>query len=508
MPAATPPEEGTPTPPIESVIVVGGGDAGLMAALILHQLHPDLDITIIDDFERPIPEVGKSTISYILYTFHDFLEIDKTRFVSEVKPIWKASVFFKDWCGKGPFHVPFDGFTLQPNQPSPQRFEVLYARYRDMNYHSLGTEIAETGVTPFAREQAGLTQYDHVAYHLGTDRLNTFLRDLATERGISLVDDEITQVDGDGDWITGIASDTTTYDAGLYVDASGFARVLMGRLDNTFNPYDFPLDSAVVATTDLSLADIEPATVIHSGEYGWFWQIDTYDCRDLGYVYASEYVSDEDAVHEFIARHDHAFTEDDINHYRYQAGAYEDAWVGNCVAVGNALGFVEPLQSTALTVNAQLCEKLSELLADHGRHNHPGTRDIYNACSQSIWDNVYDFVSIHYRYAAGDNDLWTAMQSVNTPDRLAKYLDPYHANGFNSYDDYENVEGPPLNVFNYYLFYQLLRSLGVRSDFYEHRDIAVSPEVEDLISNQDDNITKRARLHLSYEDFYKKELPA
>lgn len=491
-------------PSIEDILLVGGGDAGLMAALSIRQLNPDVPITIIDDFDEPLPEVGKSTTTYILHSFHNFLDIDTTRFISEVKPIWKASVFFTDWCGRGPFHVPFDGYTLQPSGPSRRRFEVLYARHELGNFHTLGVELAEQGASAFMEQSGNL--YEQVAYHLSTNRLNGFLREVCKERDIALVNDRITEVATQNNRIQRLASDTAEYTADLYIDATGFTRLLMHHLQNEFHAFDFPLDSAYVTQTDIALSDIVPATVVNTGDHGWFWQIDTFDCRDLGYVYSSAHVSDDDALAEFLEEKDEDIDEDAVQHYRFESGVYEEAWVNNCVAVGNALGFVEPLQSTALTLNAQLTEKLAELLADHYRINHAGVRDLHNSFAQRMWENIYDFVSIHYRFASGDTPFWEDARSVNDMENLRYYLDNYHENGFSSFDEFDGPRGPGLMVFNQYLFYQLLRDLGVKSAFYESLDLEVDPTVKADIQQQDERIAQAARNHLSYEQVYAKEI--
>lgn len=495
---------------IETITIVGGGDAGLIAALSFKQTNPSVDVKIIDDFTEDIPTVGKSTISYILHTFHEFLEIDMHEFIPAVKPIWKGSVYFEEWCGCEPFHVPFDAASLQPQEPGRKQFETLYHRYETDNFRTMGGEIAEEALSPFSTDG---NFYRQVAYHLGTDRLNEFLRERCRERDIKLVDDEIIRVKTAENHITSIVSDTTAYESDCYVDATGFDRDLMGALDNDFKRYDFPLDSAVVAQTDLQLAEVLPATLIHSGPHGWFWQIDTFDCRDMGYVYSSDHVSDDEAISEFIEEKDEPISSGDIQQYRFESGRYEEAWVNNCLAIGNALGFVEPLQSTALSVNAMLNEKCGQLLSAHHGINHSGVRELYNATVRGLWDNVYDFISIHYRFADGDNQFWRDMRSVNDEATLARYVDNWHDNGFASFDEFggraESFSGPDqqgssLRGFNQYLYYHVLRSLGVDSEFYENVDILVSDDVKAEVDEHDADIERRTAGLLTCEEFYEK----
>ena len=482
---------------IDRIVIVGGGDAGLITALALQNTNESIDISIIDDFSQPIPEVGKSTISYIVFFLHEILDIDFTTFNNEVRPVWKGSVYFESWGSRGPFHIPFDGYTLDPPRPGKKRFEVAYSRHEDRNFRTPGEEMVEQRKAPFSDTGEMYTQ---IAYHLGTDRFNEFLRKQCRRAGIELIDDRITDVTVQDNWIQSVHGEADTHAADLYLDASGFERALMSELNNEFESFDFLLDAAVVAKTDIEVDEIMPATVINSGEHGWFWQIDTYDWRDLGYVYSSAHASQDEAIAEFKAERP-AIEDAEIVSYSFESGMYDRAWVGNCIAIGNALGFVEPLQSTALTLNAMLTEYLSELIANHRRLNHPGVRDIYNMNAQDIWLNTFDFVSLHYLYADGDTPFWDDARDRTPNDRLQRYIDHYHNNGFASHEEFDR-RGPELNLFGALLYFQLMRELGVKSEFYEDLDITVSKTVRETMKRREQQIEERIDQFLSYEEVY------
>lgn len=486
---------------IDNITIVGGGDAGLMTALILKRVNSEVNITVVDNFDEDIPEIGKSTYVNIQQIIHDVIGVDQKRFFSEVKPVWKASVYFEDWCGQGPFQVPFD-HNMPPKSTLPNRKgKELYYRYETQNFHTLGRELAEKDKSPFVSVDGPHSWdiYDNVAYHLPVNRFNQFLRELCSERQVELVDDEIIEIRTNENKIESVASDMNEYTSDLFVDATGFKRLLMRNLENEFIKFDFPLDSAVVAKTELALSDIVPATVINSGDYGWFWQIDTFDFRDLGYVYSSEHVSNNEAKEEFIEQQDAEISESDIQQYRFDSGFYNKGWINNCVAVGNALGFVEPLQSTALSTNGTLAKRLSELLAEHYRLNHPEVREIYNSIVRNTWNAVYDFISIHYIHSSGDTEFWKDVQYIEKSDRSEQLVERYRGSGFNAHDVFNSRHDDPFPPWIHYL---VLNGLGVEVDFYENIDIDVDSDIEQRIEVQKQKIAERTDKHLSYEDIY------
>jgi tryptophan halogenase len=507
---------------IDSIAIVGGGDAGLLTALALEKGLDHADIAVIDDFEGGVPEVGKSTLSFLAHFLHNILEIDATRMVKEVKLAWKSSVYLEDWCGKE-FHSPL-GKPLpvvrqvgsSPNVESrvggdiltPENeveFQELYYRYQQGEYSTMYRKVAETpGKTvmiideddPFS-VQKGLPD---AAYHFNSQSLNRFLRTVCRERDVELINDRISDVETTGDRIDRVESDTASYEADLYVDASGFQRVLMDELDNTFREFDLPVDSAVVATIDVPRSDIVSATVVTSGTAGWFWQIDTCDVRDLGYVYSSEHVSEEAAIDEFIETRDEAIDRDEIRRYEFNSGVLEEPWIDNCVAIGNALGFVEPLQSTALTTSALLGYRLARFLGKHGRVNHEGLRDLFNETTLATWEEVYDFVSLYYKYNSGTTEFWEDARSIN-PGPIQQY-EAYQASGFGGIEERSDLTRPDTDLNPHYLYCLVLRGLGVESEFFETLDLDVDREIVDRIEEYTASVSENVDQYLSYEEFY------
>jgi len=508
---------------VEDVLIVGGGDVGLLTALALRKQLPELEIAVVDDFSSEVPQVGKSTYLEIQNLLHGELEIEEPRFIDEVKPIWKASVFFRDWCDRDPFHYPFDSSSAfnGPDLPATAQHHVYHydVLYDSQEHLTRCGQLVAQGKSPWYRGPDGdLDRYDKCAYHLTTRRFNGFLRTLCRERGVTLVDDRITDVDATGTTIDGVNSADRRYEADLYVDATGFNRVLRGEQDAEFRDFGFPLDAAYNVRIDRDLADVEPATVIETGDHGWFWQIDTYDNRDLGYVFGSEYVDDDDALDEFreyvesLAPDgvDPSIDAEDVDTYEFTSGYFQRGWVDNCLAIGNAGGFVEPLQSTALTANASLAIQFGKLLAARGRIADDDAHEAYNRTFERTWESIYDFVAAHYRYATGDTEFWHAMATMDFSPRLDRIVEEFDRYGY-AYDiEREHADGiDELTVFSVPDFYAIMRNMGASSVFYETNDFRVSKEVvqqlEEYYAAQRRQVASN---HLTVTEFYEDVLEA
>lgn len=505
---------------LDNVIIVGGGDVGLLTALSIRKMNPGMDISVVDDFQQDIPQVGKSTYRKIQNILHGTLEIDEPRFISEVKPIWKAAVYFRDWCDSPAFYYPFDPPDKYPESDAPNAIEHYYHFYDDLynspDHLTKCEEIVAQAKSPWYYQSDGdLDRYEKVAYHLNTERFNSFLRELCRERDVSLVDSEITAVETTGAHIDRVRSKHQHYKADLYIDATGFNRVLRGEQDIEFRDFEFPLDSAFNVRIDRSISDIIPATVVETGDYGWFWHIDTYDNRDLGYVFASEY-ADETVLAEFLDYVEDVAPDDatgsdpivskaDVDKYEFTSGYYDRSWVDNCMAIGNAEGFVEPLQSTALTANASLAVQFSNLLSAHGRIVDDDLREAYNTSVRRTWESIHDFIGIHYTYSSGDTEFWQTMGTMDVSPRVERIKKEFDQYGYDWNIDTENTDNLfELKIFALPDFYTVMRNMGATSEFYETNDFHVS---DDVIQEEDQfyqNTREQVENHyLTIRELYK-----
>ena len=501
---------------INDVLIIGGGDVGLITALCLRRVRPDTAIRVVDDLDSPSPRVGKSTFRPIMNVLHDFLQIEESEFIREVRPVWKASVYFRDWAERPPFHFPFDTPKGYPKNDVSNRYRQLEALQARPEYVSTpGQEIAEQRRTPwdYRPEKGELVRYRDVAYHLPTERFEDFLRVSCENEGVHLINDRVTHVAVEDTRVTSVECSKSSHRADLYIDASGFNRVIRSECDHgDFNAFEFPLDRAVRYSVERPLEQIIPATVVESDPYGWFWTIDTFDERDRGYVYSSEHIEDSAAEDRLRKRGGLEGMGSDADLYRFESGFYDTPWMKNHLTIGNACGFIEPLQSTALTTNAVFAMFLARLLNTVGFRMNQHVRETYNRYVRALWNNVYSFISIHYKFNQVDAPMWEEMRSLTLPPLARRFYRWYERFGLAYYESPnfgfmidDNGIQQQASPFDKESFFHMFLHLGVKSNGFDGCSTH-SAEVEEHLVGKAEQITERIAGFHRYDEYYYGEL--
>ena len=409
----------------ENVGVIGGGTAGYLTALALKQRYPDLKVTIVESSKIPIIGVGEATTPIIRKFLFNELKINKLDFYSKVQPTWKLGIkFFWGLPDDYYFNYPFGASSLLPaflngNINNCSLNSVLMSKDASFVYrHKSENEYKDFSLSNNLK----------YAYHLDNKKFVAYLKAEALKRGIFHKDAEINNVvlfqDKDGvDYIKTKAGEDIKFD--FYVDCTGFKSLLMGEgLGSKYISYKKSLytDSAIVANVPNN-DYVKPYTYAESMINGWCWNIPLRDSDHRGYVYCSDYCSEEEAVNEMKKRNPNMGEHRLI---KFKSGRHEHFVRANVAAVGNSHGFVEPLESTGIHMiikEAQALRDNFELLSTDTSNT---VRNLLNENINSKWDYLRWFLSIHYKFNKKyESDFWKdCRQNVDTSG-LDSVMDAY-----------------------------------------------------------------------------------
>jgi tryptophan halogenase len=187
-------------------------------------------------------------------------------------------------------------------------------------------------------------------------------------------------------------------------------------------------DRAVIGGWHRTDETIWPYTTAETMDAGWCWQIEHENFINRGYVYSSEFTSDDAALAEFLQKNPKVATEPRV--VRFRSGRYESMWRGNVVGIGNASGFVEPLEATALQVISVQTSTLADTLIDSDGAPPPTLRAIYDRYNTRQWDNVRDFLAIHYAFnSRADTPFWRRCREATELGGATEIVDFFRENG-------------------------------------------------------------------------------
>src|SRR5689334_3486404 len=435
--------------PVRTVVIVGGGTAGWMtAASLAHHLgRLGVSITLVESSAVGTIGVGEATVPAIRRYFQS-LGLNAFEVMKATNGTIKLAIEFDGWRGEGhSFMHPFGRFGLETG---PIAFHDLWNRLRrhgdagTLDEYAMGTQLARAGrmMLPPPNPRVDFENFDW-AVHFDASRFAAFLRTFAEARGVRRIDAKVMEVMRGGvENITGVRLDNGQILSGsLYIDCSGFHRLLIERtLQSGFVDWRHWLlcDRAVAlpcATRDP--ADISPFTRSRALAAGWTWRIPLQNRVGNGYVYSSDHISDDEAQAALRAQLEGEVL-GEPNVVRFRAGHVRRFWIGICIAIGLSSGFLEPLESTSISLIQMGIDKLlhywpDEGMASEGLALHAAE---YNRLSVTEFERVRDFIILHYSAhgrqagSAGKEDLWRYCRKMTLPETLVRKIALFRARGF------------------------------------------------------------------------------
>lgn len=422
---------------IERIVILGGGTAGWMTATAVAKTFGNrLAIDLLESDAIGIVGVGEATIPTI-HWFNQLIGLDEAEFVRATKASFKLGIEFVDWTRPGHryFH-PFGRYGVDVGKV-PFHHCWLKAQAdgapQPLSAFSLATPLAAANrfAKPSDDPRSILSTLGY-AYHFDAALYAGHLRGIAEAWGVRRHEGKLATVEQDPQtgFITALTTERGERLAGdLFIDCSGFRALLIGDTMNAaFEDWShwLPCDRAVAMPCE-RVAETTPHTRSTARAAGWQWRIPLQHRTGNGYVYCSNFLSDDEAAATLIANLDGAPLADP-RFLKFKAGFRREAWKKNVVSIGLSSGFLEPLESTSIHLIQSGIAKLIALFPD--RDCDPALVRQFNATFGCDMDGIKDFLILHYHATEGrDDPLWTHTRNMTLPDTLLEREDQYRRSG-------------------------------------------------------------------------------
>ncbi|BFM12302.1 tryptophan 7-halogenase [Simiduia litorea] len=429
-----------PKTQIEHIVIAGGGTAGWMcaAALAKHFENTPVRITLVESPDIGTIGVGEATIP-TLRRFYAALGLSDAEVIRATGATCKLGIEFADWYK--PNHSFIHPFGLFGQDVKGIGFHHYWLKMHQAGYpapidkFSLGVQLAQAGKfsVPSNNPPSSLSRFDW-ALHFDATAFAHLMQKTATMLGAQHIQGTIKHVhlrESDG-FISHLElKDQPPVGGDLFIDCTGFSGLLIGKaLGASYESWQNQLlcDKAVVVQTELSTPDSPPSfTQAKAHSAGWQWKIPLQTRQGNGHVFSSRFM-DEGAATELLLKQAQAKPTQEPRVINFQPGRREKAWVKNCIALGLAAGFLEPLESTSIALIETGIEKIKLLFPS--KDCDQTLQDEFNDMTRMEYERVRDFIILHYKLNQRVGEpFWDTCRDMPVPISLEKKMALFKSNG-------------------------------------------------------------------------------
>jgi len=488
--------------PIQSVVIVGGGTAGWIAAAAIAKLMGrSIHIRLIESDAIGTVGVGEATIPQIR-RLNGILGIDERDFVRATKGSFKLGIEFNNWgrIGDRYLHTFGDaGINLQ-GQHFHHYWRRYSDRYPDANLWDYSLHHRAAYAHKFGHvERVGKTSMTGLAYayHFDATAYALYLRKLSEPRGVTrtegkVVDVTLTPETGQVASVTLESGNVVTGD--LFIDCTGFRGLLIGgALDVPWQDWShwLPADRAVTVPCERT-DPLRPYTKATAHGAGWQWRIPLQHRTGNGHVFSSNFMSEDEATQTLLDNLD-APASADPRTLKFKTGRREHLWHKNVVSLGLASGFLEPLESTSIHIIQSNVSRLIELFPDMGFSDANIAE--YNRVVTKEYDLIRDFLILHYcRTDRDDTPFWRHCANMNIPDSLTHKMALFRSTG--------HLFRDPDDLFRESSWVQVMLGQGLRPEsWHRHIDQISDTQLDQFMSDVKAIIAKTVDPLPSHADF-------
>ena len=491
-------------------MIVGGGTAGWMTAASFAKamIGGGYSIDVVESEEIGTVGVGEATIPSII-EFNQTLQLDEAEFIRATQASFKLGIEFVDWTRIGDSYLhPFGFFGVQMQGI---HFHHFWLRHRaqggNLSHESFNsnTMAARAGrfAIPVPAERSPLPPIGY-AYHFDAGLYAAFLRKFAAALGVKRHEGRVVDVQQNAE--SGCIESVTLQDGRVvagdfFIDCSGFRGLLIEQtLQAGYEDWSewLPCDRALAVPCD-RVAATTPYTRATAREAGWQWRIPLQHRTGNGYVYCSQFLSDDEASSLLLSRLDGA-ARADPRPLRFVTGRRKEVWKKNCVAIGLASGFLEPLESTSIHLILSTIARLLYMLPRD--ELDPATIARFNMLARAELEEVRDLLVFHYAYTGGHSEpFWRHCHAIRAPDSLQQRLELYKHSA--------NIIPVPGEVFREPSWFSVFTGQGIQPHSYHpFADIPPAAELERRLQLMSGDVQKRVAGFPTHDDFIRKHCAA
>ncbi|RYY04234.1 MAG: tryptophan 7-halogenase [Gammaproteobacteria bacterium] len=430
---------------IQKIVIVGGGTAGWMAAATFARtMGKQVSIQLIESDEIGTVGVGEATIPQIKL-FNSLLGVDENDFLKATQGTIKLGIQFNNWGRQGDSYMhAFSGIGIDLGMIDFYQYwlrSIHDGVTSSLWDYSLNTQAAYKNL--FAKmERVGETRLPGInyAYHFDASLWAKYLRTYCEHYSVVRIQGKIatTILDPDNGFIESVVLENgDTINGDLFIDCSGFRSLLIeGALKTGYEDWShwLPCDSAI-AVPCASSEILLPYTRATAHSAGWQWRIPLQHRIGNGHVFCSKFMSDDKATQILLDNLDgEALAEP--RKLQFVTGKRKKIWNKNCIALGLASGFMEPLESTSIHLIQHALGKLVELFPR--KDFAQADADEFNRQLSAEYEHIRDFIILHYHATERtDSEFWNYCRTMEVPASLKRKMNLFRESARLFRDDNE-----------------------------------------------------------------------
>lgn len=391
---------------MKKFVILGSGTSGLIAACMIKRYWGNkVQVSLYYDGNKKNIGVGESTTPAI-HLFLNSMGISTEDLIRDINATVKLGINFKNWIKNTEYFHGFQEVEFWGES------EHSSAAYSIPNGCYNGGLLYNEATTTLPQENF---QYSH-ALHIDTQEFSEYIFSKLKDE-INFIDDTAEKINVKDNQIESIEFKTSgTIEADFYIDCSGFNSLLIKELNSKWNDIrDYlPIDRAIPQQIPYDFEEIPSYTVAEATDNGWIWQIPIGKRYGTGYLYSSKFTTDEEAKEKYntwlLERFGVELSTDKI--IQYKPGYYDEAWIGNCLAVGLSSGFVEPLESTGIHI---IINQIYDFISLNSNLRFlEYNRKKFNEINLNSYKVIVDFICLHYNTNRTDSEFWKYMTKNKT----------------------------------------------------------------------------------------------